>query len=113
MSNLDFSDASKLQRRDGGEFRIYATDHRGDWPIVGAILRDGYWQIESWSLTGRRYKDKQTGFDLIPKPTRVTGWVNVYEAGLGGLVAKDRESAIEHRSAKCIGQIYIDAEVQT
>lgn len=119
MNNkLDFSDASKLQTRDGREVRIYATDHWGRNCIVGAIRNANGWYAAQWDVEGRFIGAVSANEnDLIPKPQRVTGWVNVYEfdigTRLGQVVFNSKEDALGSSGTQKIGQIYIDAEVQT
>jgi len=111
---LDFTKPETLQLRGGGEFRIYATDCGGEYPIHGAILIDGSWKLTKWSVDGRRISvTTDCIYDLIRKPLRVTGWVNVYPGGILSKLGQDREEASKHRGSSCIGQIYIDAEVQS
>ena len=113
---LDFSKPENLQARDGREVRIYATDHSGDYPIVGAVRIDDGWRSISWTQEGSRYcllgPDPT---DLIPKPTRIKGWVNVYAGDyrFGNTLYETKEKAARKITSSCIGQIYIDAEVQT
>ena len=115
--SLDFSDPSKLQTRDGREVRIYATDHGGKYPIAGAIAGDGLWIAKTWTKHGEEWQGTRGDGDLIPKPTRITGWVNVYIDPNGNKyfshVFATRKEVASKKSNGCIGQIHIDAEVQT
>lgn len=113
--SLDFSDPSKLQTRDGREVRIYATDHGGKYPVAGAIAVDGRWIAKTWTQGGKEWGDRCGPADIVPKPTRVTGWVNVYRSGtmISASPSRDRQEVASGASVGCIGQIYIDAEVQT
>lgn len=113
---LDFSKPENLQTRDGREVRIYATDHVGLFCVIGAILEPHGWRLCNWTIDGWAIGvDMKSSSDLIPKPLRVTGWVNVYKGGVFGWtgVSKTREDAAINQGIDCIGQIYIDAEVQT
>jgi hypothetical protein len=115
---LDFSKPETLQLRGGGEFRIYATDHCGICPVIGAVKGATGWHYQLWDRYGN-IPCSNTGhpLDLIPKPLRVTGWLNVYHNGSGRFCTSDIfESQIAARkvaSAGCLGQIHIDQEVQT
>lgn len=63
----------------GHEFRIYADDHGGGFPIVGAVLLDGVWFGERWTREGRTSISRISPCDLIPRPQTV--WINVYPDG--------------------------------
>lgn len=47
-------DPKKTYRtRDGREVRIYATDHRSQYPVVGGICeKSGNWAIGQWTEAG-------------------------------------------------------------
>lgn len=119
---LDFTKPELLQTRGGQSVRIYATDGGGAWPIHGAVKKDNIWAAASWATDGySNNQDAPDAFDLIPKPKRVTGWVNVYKNSIGQVApkfgdtmfsTKESASGSAIRDFGCIGQIYIDAEVQ-
>ena len=56
----------KDKTRGGYEYRIYATDHAGSWPIIGAINEgEGWWEF-AWNLQGNHSSpDSPSGYDLI------------------------------------------------
>ena len=76
-------DKSKQYRtRDGREARIYATDHSGTFPIVGAIFTDAQWLATSWTSEGTWSSAHSEGkADLIEIKPRIkrTVWVRVYD----------------------------------
>lgn len=112
---LDFSKPEELQTRDGRAVRIYATDGVGAWPIHGAVSHwsDG-WGIESWAADGLVGGSRDhSPSDLVRKPQRVTGWVNIYRSSIGTIAYPSREAAIEAATSYCRGQIYVDAEIQS
>ena len=109
---LDFTKPEDLQRRDGGEFRIYATDHEGAAAIVGAIKEGSTWFVQTWARSGKSSGELEHKYDLIPKPARVTGWQNAYPPTRCVIAYKTREEAIRYAAHDCLGQIYIDAEIQ-
>ena len=117
MDKLDFSKPETLQRRDGGEFRILATDVPGTRPIAVACKYIGH-DVWFTHLTkdGRLLPDKESPYDIIPKPVRVTGWCavwkNMHGDNLISHVAETPEKAKAYCSGECFGVIYIDAEVQ-
>jgi len=117
MGKLDFSKPGLLQTRDGREVRIYATDGKGKYPIHGAILTDGGWEDQTWTHDGCLLTEHSAeAEDLIAKPQRVTGWMNVYKSNNNYTLSdiyesKDRVKNLS--SEDCLGQIYIDTEVQS
>lgn len=113
---LDFSDPSKLQTRDGRKVRIYATDHNGQFCVAGAIKHKDGWFAAHWDSHGSFISaDVKDAHDIIPKPQRATGWASVYKDP-NGVILKglyvDKLDAVMNQGKGCIGQIYIDAEVQ-
>ena len=117
MTKLDFSKPDQLQIRDGSEFRIYATDHCGIYPVIGAVKGTSGWHYQLWDYRGHVPAcNTEHPLDLVRKPARIKGWVNVYQQPSGVYTTSNVfESQIEARKASscgCFGQIYIDAEVQ-
>lgn len=114
---LDFSKPEELQTRDGRAVRIYATDGNNAFPIHGAIKNDTRWCVATWTQNGRIVDDCMIRpSDLIRKPRRVTGWVNVYRCGdkyTTSDMYESKEKVKDLAAPQCIGQIYIDAEIQT
>ena len=56
----------KDKARGGYEYRIYATDHNGAWPIFGAINEGEGWWEASWSIEGiYSSPDSPSSYDLI------------------------------------------------
>lgn len=116
MDKLDFSKPDELQTQDGRQVRIYATDGMGLYSIHGAIKNDGGWMQERWDDEGKNYLSVHRNH-LVRKPPRVTGWVNVYQQPNGvyatSNVFKSQTEAREVSSIGCVGQIYINAQIQT
>jgi hypothetical protein len=120
VSKLDFSRPENLKRRDEGEFRILATDVPGDEPIavLYKFANKEEWFIDTIPESGAYFgnqEGRESPYDIIPKPARVTGWVNVYQTmnpGSPFWLWDTKEKAAEKAGKHCIGQIYIDAEVQ-
>ena len=74
-------DMSKTYKtRDGREVRIYATDHGGLYPVVGAFFEDGRWQFATWALDGAFCGSKCMA-DLIEVKPRIERkvWLAVYD----------------------------------
>ena len=65
------------ERVDGTEARIYATDGGGEYPIHGAILVDGSWEVETWTELGRcDLADDPDGFNRRDlKPPAQEFWI--------------------------------------
>lgn len=112
---LDFTKPETLQLRGGGEFRIYATDGAGRYPIHGACKAEGEgWCTRIWTRSGRYSLAQESTRDLIRKPVRVQGWINYYGLNEKLLFLYGSQPAAKlHQSAGCLGQIYIDAELQS
>jgi hypothetical protein len=112
---LDFSKPEELQARDGEAVRIYATDGWGGCPIQGAIFRDGGWMLCKWTHEGRYLQRGECGSDLVRKPRRVTGWLNVYgrkqlRPHFGDLLHESQHDAGLVAAEDCVGQIYVDTD---
>lgn len=108
MDKLDFSKPDQLQTRDGRQVRIYATDGMGDYHVHGAIKNEMGWVVEMWHDDGAAYSVIERN-DLVRKPARITGWMNVYP--FTNLCA-DRGECKKHAGGDCLGQVYIDSEIQ-
>jgi len=72
----------QYRTRDGREVRIYATDHIGVYPAMGAIKTEKGWIHNYWHLDGKDGVDETN--DLIEIKPRIKReyWVNVYEQGV-------------------------------
>lgn len=108
---LNFSKPEELQTRDGRTVRIYATDGQGPYAIHGAVLNTEGWTALKWTLDGRNLNcEMECRNDIVTKPARVTGWVNVFPGFIGRTAYKTKEQA-ESVAVNGIGQIYIDSEI--
>jgi hypothetical protein len=116
---LDFSKPETLQTRNGRPVRIYATDGGGNYPIHGATVDSkGLWFSTTWSESGSHSVEMTSELDIIPKPLRITGWVNVYKRGTTYFISNGphgtKEKAAEAKwDETALGQIFIDAEIQS
>jgi hypothetical protein len=68
----------QYRTRCGYEVRIYATDHFGYYPIVGAILCGKNWVPVNWRLDGVS-SPTDNSLDLIEVKPRIQReyWVNI------------------------------------
>lgn len=112
---LDFSNPEMLQTRDGRSVRIYATDAGGSRPIHGAVLHGSEWQCRAWMADGKFGGSiSSDSCDLILKTQRVRGWLNVYPRSIvGEFLSETKERAMERARGDCIGQVFIDLELET
>ena len=80
----------KVVTRDGRPVRIIYTDVKGDYPVVGLILKNEYIEdVETFNKDGK-YLERQTDErDLFFAPEKKLGWINVYKEG-----SKNTRSAI-------------------
>lgn len=62
---VDITRFIKDRTWSGYEYRVYATDHRGKYPISGAIRLDGRWLSTFWNEDGCNQWNG-CKFDLIP-----------------------------------------------
>lgn len=112
---LDFSKPEELQTRDGRSVRIYCTDGGGEYPVHGAVDNGhGAWFLRYWKLSGVSVTCATC--DLVRKPRRVTGWLNVYGNGrigphFGKLYSSQRDAKLVATDG-CVGQIFVDAELE-
>lgn len=100
----------KYRTRDGREVRIYATDGWGDYPVHGATLRNGQWEINTWTLDGTDWGNENSYFDLVEVKPRIerTVWLHIFNNG--NVVAADDPASVNitHRVA-CV-KVEIDCE---
>jgi len=72
----------QYRTRDGRKVRIYATDHFGYYPIVGAVLCGKNWVTVNWQVDGVA-SPTDNSLDLIEVKPRIQReyWVNVDKIG--------------------------------
>ena len=99
--------------RSGLPVRIYATDCGGGYPVHGAILKDGVWLLESWTITGVILVGCENLGDLIEVKPRIQRkvWVNIYKDGVA-LVHRTRERADKFASPRRIACIEIEIDCE-
>ena len=101
--------------RYGDKVRIYATDGRGDYPVHGAILEDGEWGSQTWTIDGK-FTDDGSGevYDLVEvKPKRtIEFWVNVYEEDVVYLPWRTRLKADESQMKGRIACLHFTREFE-
>lgn len=108
--------------RDGRKAEVvYINEELKDSYTV-YFLVDGDGHLISCSLEGSYYGDDEAHeSDLVSEwkePERVTGWMNIYtnclaSAGYSGQqIRSTKEEAEKWACRDCVGQIYIDQEVE-
>lgn len=65
---------------DGRDVRIYSTDGGCPYSVHGAILFDGGWEMQTWTMKGKTFLYEESGSDLIEVKPRIKRdiWVNEY-----------------------------------
>ena len=89
MINPDLQPGKPVQTRSGLEAVVYEVHEGQKYPIIGAYKdEDGNWVPFAWRADGSVWEYGPDPHDIIPKPKKLTGFINVYE---GGPVAFRRE----------------------
>jgi hypothetical protein len=72
----------QYRTRDGREVRIYSLDGSGDFPVHGAIYRNGFWELACWTKYGS-WSAASNNNNIIEVRPRIKReiWVNVYGDG--------------------------------
>lgn len=73
--------AEGFQTRDGRLVRIYAIDGGGVFPVHAAFCdAKGSWYVDRWESSGAYDSQarKQHASDLIRRPIKRKGWINIY-----------------------------------
>ena len=103
----------EYKTRDGREVVIFATNGRGEHPVIGQILyKNGEWELSTWTADGFVYSNcSLSPGDLIEvKPTRVfEAWVNVYVNGARPHYCS-RQEADRYRGEGCRACLHIRPE---
>lgn len=105
----------QYRTRDGREVRIYATDHIGVYPAMGAIKTEKGWIHNYWHLDGKDGVDETN--DLIEIRPRIKReyWMNIYEDRMhdynvyGSKETADRLQAGYVKRIACV-KVVIDCE---
>ena len=105
----------QYRTKDGREVRIYAVDHWGEYPVVGAVLCGTCWVTISWREDGVCSSTNGSNLTLIEVKPRIQReyWVNVYSdlESLPSLVItkKDADNFRSSGRIACV-KITIDCE---
>lgn len=102
----------QYRARCGYEVRIYAICDCGPYPVHGAILIDGCWRSESWSLSGKMFQSCIDCYDLIEVKPRIQRevWMNVYADNCYNAFHTRREAdEVAYERIACV-KITIDCE---
>lgn len=100
----------KVVTRDGRPVRIICTDVKGDYPVVGLILKNEYIEdVETFNKDGK-YLEKQTdNCDLFFTPEKREGFINLYKNICGGISTDTVVfSTKEHAQASKKYENYLD-----
>lgn len=86
VSQMTFDPTKPTRLRNGWEWRLYATDGGGDYPIHGAFHNPRLvgWTDSKWARDGRWvYATGASKFDIINVPVkhRLRAWINVSAGG--------------------------------
>ena len=103
----------QYKTRSGLPVEIYATDRGGKYPVHGAILKDGVWHLEAWTITGVVVMGCENLGDLIEVKPRIqiTEWFNIYHNGVGrGCTTRQEADYIAGPGRKACIQMSIDCE---
>lgn len=102
----------QYKTRSGLPVRIYATDSGGNYPVHGAILKNGRWVQHSWTSEGKRLTRGTCSSDLIEVKPRIqkTMWLNVYNYMCKGHVSREEADRIAAPNRRACIQIEIDCE---
>jgi hypothetical protein len=105
MKSFDLEKAKQghpVQTRDGRDVEILKTDVKSYEPIVAVVKNyDGHEIIRQYREHGRyEARDIVRGLDLLMKPTKKEGWINIYvrEDGVrrGKSIYSSKEKAQQH-----------------
>lgn len=103
--NIEEAKAGKpVCTRDGRPVRVLCYDRLGAFPVV-ALVKDGD-EVENtqcFTTNGFYYVGRESDTDLMMKPTKRTGFINIYTSIRGGLVHEfkvynTREEAEQNKS---------------
>jgi hypothetical protein len=72
----------QVQTKNGKTVKILKTDLNNKKPIIGYYEKeDGSQQFCKWNEYGKISNNMESGFDLIMKPEKKEGWINIYRDG--------------------------------
>ena len=97
----------QYQLANGREFRLYAVDGGGLFPVQGAYLDpNGTWQVQFWTSEGRfsgSYPDHKFNLVEIRPRHKRTVWINCYPDLQNGVAYVNKPEADMMRSPNSIG----------
>lgn len=103
MINPDLMPGKPVQTRSGLEAVTYAVHEGQKYPIIGAYKNENGAWVPTWRhADGSSWGDGRTNpLDILPKPKKLTGFINVYADGYSAGVFLTREIADKdaHRTA--------------
>lgn len=68
-----------VQTRDGKPVRLLCLDAKSLCPIIGLTTVDGEEMCMIWTSQGAFNDCTHAGYDLVMKPVKKEGWVNLFQ----------------------------------
>jgi len=105
----------QYRTKDGQKVRIYAVDHWGEYPVVGAVLCGTCWVTISWREDGVCSSTNGSNLTLVEVKPRIQKdmWLNIYGGKQGHTAAFDCKDDCDRYAAPnriaCV-KITIDCE---
>jgi len=101
-------------REEGYPALVYNTNGGGNYPVHGAVFKDGKWEIQQWTKSGKYLAfEDQSPLDLVEVKPRIkrTLWVNVYPDNVVEHETKEKADKIARKYDRlaCV-KIEIDCE---
>jgi len=100
MTNIQFKLGDAVQLRNGWDAKVLDVVEGQEYCV---FLRyrdgDGKWDFISVRADGRYLRDEKSPLDLIHKPKRMSGFVNVYQGYATGVFTNRASADIDDRHA--------------
>lgn len=86
MTDIQFKVGDAVQLRNGREAEVLDVVDGQEWCVfIKAKNGSGVWFSGTRDADGRLYNDEENCLDLVHKPKRMSGFVNVYRNDRGEL----------------------------
>jgi hypothetical protein len=94
MTDVQFKPGDDVQLRNGWEAKVLDVVEGQEWCVFMRYMdEDGYCDCLQVRADGRMVSFEESPLDLIHKPKRMSGFVNVYDDGGSVTFWEDRHSA--------------------